>query len=280
MKKKIKDIAGVTLIEILIGIVISVVMMGAMFTSYNVVNSTYQQVADKAKISQTGRDIIGMLLRDIRIAGYKYFGDTIKTSDKHQPILITKSSRFGLSCDKIEIVYGDADYDKTKSEGQRYTYTRYKIIYECKRSEIIDKKTGNAIDAFAIYKTRLKWSVADNDWARPDTDTFKDGSEDYTTYSQEKIIDHVQDLIFNPVDENGKIIKPPPSPTQNKDKIYKIKTVDIGLTVRSAQEFYGKSKIRQIFALNDSARNINKFNDKFLRDTIVVTAHARNLGLQ
>ena len=38
MKKKLSKIAGVTLIEILIGIVISVVMMAAMFTSYNVVN--------------------------------------------------------------------------------------------------------------------------------------------------------------------------------------------------------------------------------------------------
>ena len=79
MKKKLKNIAGVTLIEILIGIIISVVMMGAMFTSYNVVNSTYQQVTDKAKISQSGRDILGMLLRDVRISGYKHFGDTIKT---------------------------------------------------------------------------------------------------------------------------------------------------------------------------------------------------------
>ena len=33
MKKKLSKIAGVTLIEILIGIVISVVMMAAMFTS-------------------------------------------------------------------------------------------------------------------------------------------------------------------------------------------------------------------------------------------------------
>ena len=38
MKKKLSNIAGVTLIEILIGILISVVMMGAMFTSYTVVN--------------------------------------------------------------------------------------------------------------------------------------------------------------------------------------------------------------------------------------------------
>ena len=40
MKKKINSISGVTLIEILIGIVVSTVMMAAMYTSYNVVNST------------------------------------------------------------------------------------------------------------------------------------------------------------------------------------------------------------------------------------------------
>ena len=61
--------AGVTLIEILIGIVISVVMMAAMFTSYNVVNNSYSQVTDRAKISSQGRDVIGMMMRDIRNAG-------------------------------------------------------------------------------------------------------------------------------------------------------------------------------------------------------------------
>ena len=38
--KKLSSSAGVTLIEILIGIVISVIMMAAMFTSYNAVNNT------------------------------------------------------------------------------------------------------------------------------------------------------------------------------------------------------------------------------------------------
>ena len=36
--KKLSNISGVTLIEILLGIVISVIMMGAMLTSYNVLN--------------------------------------------------------------------------------------------------------------------------------------------------------------------------------------------------------------------------------------------------
>ena len=98
MKKKLSNIAGVTLIEILIGILISVVMMGAMFTSYTVVNNTYSQVTDRAKISTAGRDVVGMIMRDIRNAGFMYFNDNIKTSNEHIPILITKYVNFS-ECD-------------------------------------------------------------------------------------------------------------------------------------------------------------------------------------
>ena len=73
IKKRMKDEHGLTLIEILIGIVITALMMGAMYTSYNVVNKTYNQVSDKAKISKTSRDLVSMLMRDIRMAGYKYY---------------------------------------------------------------------------------------------------------------------------------------------------------------------------------------------------------------
>ena len=97
MSKKFNSITGVTLIEILIGIVISTMMMAAMYTSYNVVNSTYSQVTDTAKISQTGRDVIGMIIRDIRMAGYKYFNDNIQTDvTQHIPILITKKDIISL----------------------------------------------------------------------------------------------------------------------------------------------------------------------------------------
>ena len=94
MKKKINSIAGITLIEILIGVVISTVMMAAMYTSYNVVNSTYSQVTDTARISQTGRDVVGMIIRDIRMAGYKYFNDNIQTDiTEHIPIAIVISGK-------------------------------------------------------------------------------------------------------------------------------------------------------------------------------------------
>ena len=91
-KKNSKNTKGITLIEILIGIVVSSIMMAAMYTTYSAVNNTYSQVTDRAKISQSGRDVLGMLTRDIRMAGFKYFNDNIQSTNEHIPILITKSS--------------------------------------------------------------------------------------------------------------------------------------------------------------------------------------------
>ena len=61
-KKKFGEELGLTLIEILIGIVITTLMMGAMYTSYNVVNKSYSQVSAKANISKTSRDLVSMLM--------------------------------------------------------------------------------------------------------------------------------------------------------------------------------------------------------------------------
>ena len=100
------------------------------------------------------------------------------------------------------------------------------------------------------------------------------------TYKEEIVLEYVSDLVFNAIDDNGYLIDPPPSPTNaTKDKLYNIKIVDIALSVRSSKEFYRTSKLRELFAMTDSKRNL-KNTDKFLRETIVVSAHARNLGLQ
>jgi hypothetical protein len=71
-KNTLKNIAGLTLIEILIGVIISSIMMAAMYTTYSVVNNSYSQVIDRAKISRSGRDIVEMIMRDVRMAGFKY----------------------------------------------------------------------------------------------------------------------------------------------------------------------------------------------------------------
>lgn len=279
MKKKLSSIAGVTLIEILIGILISVVMMAAMFTSYQVVNNTYSQVADRAKISTAGRDVVGMMLRDIRNAGFKYFNDNIKTSNEHSPIIITKSTNFNSACDKLEIVFGDINYDSSRTP--KYQFERYKVTYECKASKLPDKTAavtgGNklpTIKAFALYKSKLGWNTTSNKWDDPATD----GNP--KTYGEEIVLDYVSDLVFNPIDDKGLLINPPPTPTNtNKDKLYNIKTIDIALTVRSTKPFFRNAKLRKVLAMMDGSRTKSN-TDKFFRESIIVSAHARNLGLQ
>ena len=283
MKKNKNSISGITLIEILIGIVISMIMMGAMFTSYTVVNNSYSQVSDKAKISQSARNLVGMLVRDVRMAGFKYFNDTIKEdANEHIPIKITKSTNFNQACDRIDIVYGDVVFDASKNP--KYTYERFKVSYFCEKSKIIDKakssSAGNiTIDAFAVYKEKKKWDGSR--WLDPDTDLRPGTSaKDERTYSKEKVVDFVQDLFFHAIDENGKLISPPPTATNaTKDFVYKIKTVDVALTKRSRKEFFRDAKSRSVKSLEDSSRDISK-NDKYLREAIIISANTRNLGLQ
>ena len=108
MKKiKFKNIAGLTLLEMLIGVVISSIMMGAIYTTYTVVNNSYSQVTERAKISRSGRDIVEMMMRDIRMAGFKYVlgtntlglpnrsylefvGGNTSIAESHDPIIIEK----------------------------------------------------------------------------------------------------------------------------------------------------------------------------------------------
>ena len=123
-KNRFKNIAGLTLLEMLIGVVISSIMMGAIYTTYTVVNNSYSQVTERAKISRSGRDIVEMMMRDIRMAGFKYIlgnntlgfpkrsylefvGGNTTIAESHDPIIIEKGdSALGPSegsYNKIEI---------------------------------------------------------------------------------------------------------------------------------------------------------------------------------
>ena len=75
-KNNLLKTKGFSLIELLVGIVITSIMMTAMYTSYTVVNKTYSQVSERAKISRSSRDLVSMLMRDIRMSGFRYYAGT------------------------------------------------------------------------------------------------------------------------------------------------------------------------------------------------------------
>ena len=256
--------SGVTLIEILIGVVISMIMMAAMFVSYNAVNSSYSQVIDRAKISQTGRDVTSMLIRDIRLAGFRYFDDVSQTPSNYMPIKINKSG--GSGCDSIELTYGDRKRKKNVKPPE-FEYTTYKVTYECKPSKIIDKKIKKKINAFAIYKSKAKWDGTK--WVAPSQST------DDLIYQNEQIVDHVQELIFIPIDEKGKIINPVPSTLNASNSI---KVVDVMISMRSQGEFFRQEKSRAFRLLGQKSNK--SYKDKYLREALIVSAHTRNMGLE
>ena len=109
--KNIKKSLGFTLIEILIGIVISTIMMAAMFTTYNVVNNTYSQVSDVASISRAGRDVVSMMMRDVRMAGFKYYYGVFEGSQEDIPAL-----------DFLEYKTGDTEDTKYESHAPIIIY--------------------------------------------------------------------------------------------------------------------------------------------------------------
>ena len=111
-KNKFNNTAGITLIEIMIGVVISAIMMGALYTTYSVVNNSYSQVTDRAKISRSGRDIIAMLMRDIRLAGFKYhFGANDSGISKQDNLqYVGGNSSIGDSHDPIIVVENELGY--------------------------------------------------------------------------------------------------------------------------------------------------------------------------
>ncbi len=302
-KNKLNNNVGLTLIEILIGIVISSLMMAAMYTTYSVVNNSYSQVTDRAKISRSGRDIIGMLMRDIRLAGFKYYygvnvagiskndylqyvGGDSSVKDSHDPIIIvkdelgyttdtsgatpslpTKNNANDMCCDKIHIVYGDFDQNNLEQP-----YKRYKITYFAQQRSSGNDKT------YGIYKTK-------ESWIQTVTDTSGTWTADPTLcpecYSSELIRDHLTDMEFIAFGNQGKILNPPPSPDNptTRGDLYNIKIVDVRLTFRSKREFFRaeaqEGKPRLVKGLGDRTR---EFFDKFLRDSVVVTVHTRNIG--
>ena len=109
--KNTKKSLGFTLIEILIGIVISTIMMAAMFTTYNVVNNTYSQVSDVASISRAGRDVVSMMMRDVRMAGFKYYYGVFAGAEEDIP-----------AQDYLQYVTGDTEDTKYESHAPIIIY--------------------------------------------------------------------------------------------------------------------------------------------------------------
>ena len=309
MNRKLNKISGVTLIELLVGVAVTALMMGAMFASYTAVNSSYKQVTDKARISSSSRDIVGMMMKDIRLAGFKYyygkndedipFADNLThvtgledgrgIIDSHDPIIVfrntlgysaadvspssppSKNRPTDTCCDRIHIVYGDFDKNDPTQK-----YKRYRLSYFALP---IDNEDGdNDNDFYGVYKTKESWiensETPFGNWTSSCTECYRD----------QLVRSHLIDMEFLLFDENGHdLYKDGDYPLPNNDNragLYKIRQVDMSLMFRSNKEFF-KTKPKQkkfLKTLNKDRYGGVGFDDKYLRDNVVVSVNTRNIG--
>ncbi len=324
-KKNSKYIIGLTLIEVLIGIVITTIMMAAMYTSYNVVNKSYSRVSEKAKISKSSRDLVSMLMRDIRMAGFKYYAGTYEiekfaddttasctapgltlpkvsylvfdngfniTADSHNPVVIrrnvqgTGSTTTGgageICCDQIQIVYEDFNQNHLLQP-----FKKYKITYFADQTgtdKIIrpDGSEGTII-RYGVYKKISSWKqerASLTDCNFPTSGSWVETCPECTS-APVLVRDRIADMEFIPFDENGIVIKnasgnfPAPELSDMRDKLYDIRGVDVRLTFRSKNHFFREGIARITTGL--SGRDVSN-PDRYLRDSVIVSVHTRNIG--
>ena len=305
MKKKyLKSIAGLTLVEILIGIVVSSLMMAAMYSTYTIVNNSYNQVVDKAKISRSSRDLVELLIRDIRMSGFKYYlgtnelgypeqsylefvGGTTSIKENHDPIVIvanelghnidgtdptvTKNNAGDLCCDKIHIVFDDFNQNDKLQPYKRYKLTYYAL-------PVSDSDDSN--QRYAVYKSKISWkqqrSSETASWPT-EGDWVSDCTE---CYHEQLVKDYVEDMEFIALDQEGRKLSPDPSPSNYsaRQNLYKIRSVDIRLAFRSENEFFRfEAREGNERQLSGFSRAIKKYSDRYLRDNVVVTVYTRNI---
>ena len=305
MKKRyLKSIVGLTLVEILIGIVVSSLMMAAMYSTYSIVNNSYSQVVDKAKISRSSRDLVELLIRDIRMSGFKYYlgtnelgypeqsylefvgGSSIKES--HDPIVIVASElghsidgtdstvtkndpTSDLCCDKIHIVFEDFNQnDKLQP------YKKYKLTYYASPTQDADGTNQR----YAVYKSKISWRQRRGSETASWPTSGEWVSDCTECYHEQLVKDYVEDMEFIALDQEGRKLSPDPSPSDisARQNLYKVRSVDIRLAFRSENEFFRfNARAGNERQLSGFSRAIKKYSDRYLRDSVVVTVYTRNI---
>ena len=303
IRKNLKSTAGLTLIEILIGIVVSSIMMAAIYTTYSIVNTTYSQVLEKAKVSRSSRDLIELLIRDIRMSGFRYYlgdnelgfpresylefvGGAKTVKESHDPIVIipnqlghsitdaiatppAKHNSNDTCCDKIHIVYDDFNQNDATQP-----YKRYKLTYFARPLSDGIGDNGPINPRYGIYKSKISWRQP----IGQETGAWvSDCSE---CYHNELIRDHVEDMEFVALDNEGRVLSPSPSTTTDatRNNLYKVRAVDIRLAFISEKPFFRfESREGNERELSGFSRTIRSFSDRYLRDNVVVTVYTRNI---
>ena len=159
-----------TLVEMLVALAVGVIVVMATYASYEMVNAQYQKNTDIANMHTSGRAIMQMIERDVRMAGFEYrytsgankgkkaFGSKIT-----KPLDITDSGN--KCCDEVKVIYDYFNEDtKTVKRIQVHYFTkehntpkkgnRYRLYKQV--NEILPNAKTGSVDVLADFVEDLQ----------------------------------------------------------------------------------------------------------------------------
>ena len=278
-----------TLVEMIVAMAVSAIIIAATYASYDIVKTQYKKNLDVAEMHQSGRGIMQMIERDIRMAGFNYIDKDAKTTygPISKPLIIKDSGN--NCCDEVTVIY-DYVEDVLDWKGRLVSSSvnRIKVHYW---AEAYTSKKG---DRYRLYKQK---DILGKDNALLETPI---------TGIKEVMADYIEDLQFVNISttsslysgSNGANMIQVWDPTKPKRQervryiydtgyvdslAFKIKRtgqeslVTINLTLRAKNEY---GKLRQFTKKDYHGGNFDfDKNDKYKRDTFSSSVLARNLML-
>ena len=278
-----------TLVEMIVAMAVSAIIIAATYASYDIVKTQYKKNLDVAEMHQSGRGIMQMIERDIRMAGFNYIDKDAKTTygPISKPLIIKDSGN--NCCDEVTVIY-DYVEDVLDWKGRLVSSSvnRIKVHYW---AEAYTSKKG---DRYRLYKQK---DILGKDNALLETPI---------TGIKEVMADFIEDLQFVNISTTSSLFSgsngtnmiqvwdlTKPKGQERVRYIYdtgyadalafKIKRtgqeslVSINLTLRAKNEY---GKLRQFTKKDYHGGNyeIDK-TDRFKRDTFSSSVLARNLML-
>ena len=111
-----------TLVEMLVALAVSAIIIGATYASYEMVATQYHKNMDIADMHTSGRAIMRIIERDVRMAGFEYRDKDAKITygSISNPITIKDSGN--KCCDEVTVIYDYFDEESKKAERIRIRY--------------------------------------------------------------------------------------------------------------------------------------------------------------
>ncbi len=244
-----KNNKAFTLIETLIAMVIGVISVAAISYSYIYFNSTYQNIIDKANMSQSGRSSLRLISKDLRNAGYKNINYTRSTWDRW---IEKKENYNNTGGDYLRVWFNTSSQDRLE--------VRYYL-----------KKDSTSQETYLVRE------MVENPVVRPmfmNCERF----DTQKNCNPVTIVAKASDFQVVLRDQDGNEINPVGlSSNTAKDNQSKVHTAEIYVTVRSPNELLKNNHTFRITNHSGSTGRDFTKNDKYLRETFYVSVYLRNV---